>query len=103
MGRGSRNIISMSKMRNKIASRKNRMEKGIRAFEEGSNPHSKAESFSRSLILWILIILNKKNKILGRMITVNVGGIIVIMGNKVLCYCYVMIILYRWVVYLFML
>lgn len=33
-----------------IASRKNRMENGIRAVLFGSNPHSKGDDFSRSLL-----------------------------------------------------
>ena len=39
-GSGSRRAISKSKRRNKIATRKNRMEKGSRADPRGSNPHS---------------------------------------------------------------
>lgn len=39
-GRGSRRAISKSKRRNRIATRKNRMENGSRADPRGSNPHS---------------------------------------------------------------
>lgn len=39
-GVGSRRAISRSKRRNKIATRKNRMENGSRAEPSGSNPHS---------------------------------------------------------------
>lgn len=49
IGNGRRNIISMSKIKNKMANKKNRMENGIRALEVGSNPHSKTDNFSRSL------------------------------------------------------
>ncbi len=34
-------------MTNKIPRRKNRIEKGVRAFDRGSNPHSKGDNFSR--------------------------------------------------------
>jgi hypothetical protein len=47
-GIGRRRTISISKTRKITASRKNRREKGIRAFFLGSNPHSKGEVFSRS-------------------------------------------------------
>lgn len=40
----------MSKTIKIIARRKNRIEKGIRAEWLGSNPHSKGDSFSRSLL-----------------------------------------------------
>lgn len=39
-GVGSRRAISRSKRRNKIATRKKRMENGRRADPSGSNPHS---------------------------------------------------------------
>lgn len=39
-GVGSRRAISRSKRRNKIATRKKRMENGSRAEPNGSNPHS---------------------------------------------------------------
>jgi hypothetical protein len=42
-------VISTSKIRNIIAIRKNRIEKGIREEDFGSNPHSKGEHFSRSV------------------------------------------------------
>lgn len=45
-GVGSRSAISRSKSKNKIATRKKRMEKGRRAVPRGSNPHSYGESFS---------------------------------------------------------
>ena len=47
-GRGRSNAISMSNTRNRILSKKNRIEKGIREFDIGSNPHSNGVVFSRS-------------------------------------------------------
>lgn len=44
-GRGRRRAISRSKRRKRIATRKNRMEKGRRADPRGSKPHSYGESF----------------------------------------------------------
>ena len=43
-----RRTISISKTMKIIASKKNRVEKGIRAVLLGSNPHSNGEDFSRS-------------------------------------------------------
>ena len=40
MGDGSRITISISKIKNSTASKKNRNEKGIRDFDSGENPHS---------------------------------------------------------------
>lgn len=51
MGIGIIKTISMSKTRNTTANRKNRRENGSRADLFGSNPHSKAEHFSRSFWL----------------------------------------------------
>ena len=48
VGIGTNSTISMSNTIKIIASRKNRMEKGIRAVLLGSNPHSNGEDFSRS-------------------------------------------------------
>ncbi len=42
------NAISKSKIKNKIATRKNRKEKGRRADLIGSNPHSYGETFFKS-------------------------------------------------------
>lgn len=47
-GRGRRRAISRSNKRNRIATRKNRSEKGSRADPSGSNPHSYGDSFSAS-------------------------------------------------------
>ena len=47
IGMGIRRTISMSKTMKMMASRKNRIENGIRALWLGSNPHSNGDSFSR--------------------------------------------------------
>jgi hypothetical protein len=49
-GIGIRSTISISNTMKIIASRKNRIENGIRAVLLGSNPHSNGEAFSRSII-----------------------------------------------------
>lgn len=49
---GKISAISTSKIRKIIAIKKNRIEKGSRADLFGSNPHSKGELFSRSLIIF---------------------------------------------------
>jgi hypothetical protein len=49
VGIGISSTISMSNTIKIIASKKNRIEKGIRAVLLGSNPHSKGEDFSRSV------------------------------------------------------
>jgi len=51
--RGRRRVISTSKMRKITAIKKNRREKGRRADPLGSNPHSKGEFFSRSVIVFL--------------------------------------------------
>lgn len=43
---GKIKLISISKIKNKIIKIKNRIEKGIRIFLKGSNPHSKGDFFS---------------------------------------------------------
>jgi len=50
-GAGRIIAISISKTKKITASKKNRVEKGIRADLLGSNPHSKGLLFSRSLYL----------------------------------------------------
>jgi len=47
-GSGNKRAISKSKSKNKIATRKNRKEKGNRADFNGSKPHSYGELFSLS-------------------------------------------------------
>ena len=48
MGVGRRMTISISKIKNRTARRKNRSENGIRALERGENPHSNGLAVSRS-------------------------------------------------------
>lgn len=50
IGNGIIMIISMSKIRKRTASRKNRKENGKRAFDGGLKPHSNGDASSRSLI-----------------------------------------------------
>lgn len=62
-GAGSKITISMSKIRKITANRKNRVEKGRRADRRGSKPHSKGDSFSRSIVeraVSIRVITNSK-------------------------------------------
>lgn len=49
--------ISMSKIKNWTAIKKKRTEKGLRKNSRASNPHSKGELFSRSLLF-----VNLRNK-----------------------------------------
>lgn len=53
-GSGIKITISISKIKNISIIEKKWIEKETRELEKGSNPHSKGEFFSRSLILWIL-------------------------------------------------
>lgn len=50
--RGSKRVISTSKIKKIIAIKKNRKEKGSRADPFGSNPHSNGDLFSRSAIVF---------------------------------------------------
>ena len=50
--KGSKSVISTSKIKKITAIKKNRRENGIRADPFGSKPHSKGEFFSRSLIVF---------------------------------------------------
>lgn len=60
IGVGIRRTISMSNTMKMIASRKNRIENGIRALWFGSNPHSNGDDFSRSFIVRIVIIVDAR-------------------------------------------
>ena len=51
-GSGRSRAISRSNRRNRMATRKKRMEKGSRAEPRGSNPHSYGDSFSGSGFIW---------------------------------------------------
>lgn len=79
-GIGRSKTISTSNMIKIIASRKNRMENGIRAVFFGSNPHSKADDFSRSLCERILMNQARVNTRVAMVsaIIVNDSGRIII-------------------------
>lgn len=55
-GSGRSRTISTSNTMKIMASRKNRIENGIRAVFFGSNPHSNADDFSRSM--WDRMLIN---------------------------------------------
>ena len=59
------------------ASRKNRVEKGIRAFLLGSNPHSNGEDFSRSFRLRALRIKAARRIIGGRIIAIRKENVVI--------------------------
>ena len=61
--KGSKRVISTSKIRKITAIKKNRSEKGNRADPLGSNPHSNGEFFSRSVIVFFA---NKDAKIITK-------------------------------------
>jgi hypothetical protein len=79
-GMGRSKTISTSNTIKIIASRKNRMENGIRAVFFGSNPHSKADDFSRSLCERILMNQARVNTRVAMVsaIIVNDSGRIII-------------------------
>lgn len=56
-------MISTSKIKKITAIKKNCKEKGIREEELGSNPHSKGDLFSRSIIIFFAIKFLIKIKI----------------------------------------
>jgi len=60
-GIGKIRVISISKIKKIRATRKNRNENGIRDFLLGSNPHSKADGFSRC---WISFLVSKEFKVI---------------------------------------
>jgi hypothetical protein len=55
---GNNKVISTSKIKKMIAMRKKCIEKGNRAVDFGSNPHSKGEFFSRSANDFFEVIFN---------------------------------------------
>lgn len=55
--RGRSRVISTSKIRKITAIKKNCREKGIRAEDLGSNPHSNGDLFSRSINVFFEIIV----------------------------------------------
>ncbi len=64
----------MSKIKNKIISKKNRIEKGVRASEFGSNPHSYGDDFSRDLLVFQLLCVE---------IIIRAAGINVVNGIRI--------------------
>lgn len=71
-GIGINNTISISNTIKIIASKKNRVENGIRAVWLGSNPHSKGDIFSRSPLLRIDNSPVTTSKATGTKIEINV-------------------------------
>jgi len=71
IGIGINRTISMSNTIKIMASRKNRMENGIRALWLGSNPHSNGDDFSRFEVERIEVIQAIKNTINGRIIATD--------------------------------
>ena len=70
-------VISISKIRNRMAIRKKCIENGIRADDLGSKPHSKGDIFSRSLIFFFERRLDRSIIIIDINITISiVSGII---------------------------
>ena len=59
--RGISKTISISNTKNIIVIRKNRNEKGDRAFFCGSNPHSKGDNFSRSFSIFFPVVKAMEN------------------------------------------
>lgn len=70
IGIGISKTISMSNTIKIIASRKNRMENGMRALWLGSNPHSNGDDFSRFVVDRMAVIQAIINTINGRIIAV---------------------------------
>lgn len=68
IGIGINNTISISNTIKIIASKKNRIENGIRALWFGSNPHSNGDDFSRLIVDRIAVIQAIKNTREGRII-----------------------------------
>lgn len=75
IGIGISKTISISNTIKIIASKKNRMENGIRALWFGSNPHSKGEDFSRFIVERMAVIQAIKNTKDGRIIAMVVDVI----------------------------
>lgn len=84
-GIGSSRTISTSNTIKIIANRKNRIENGIRAVFFGSNPHSNADDFSRSLFVRIFRNHDRVNVriAIADAIIANVNGRIIIRKLKI--------------------
>ncbi len=80
---GSRSAISMSKIRKISVIRKNRSEKGLRAFLKGEKPHSNGVFFSIFSVVFSLVNSEAIKKIIAnsslrvvRIIRVNITNLI---------------------------
>jgi ABC-type dipeptide/oligopeptide/nickel transport system ATPase component len=84
-GMGKSRTISTSNTMKIIARRKNRIENGIRAVFFGSNPHSNADDFSRSLFVRIFRNHESKNVRIATAdaIIASVSGRIIIRKLKI--------------------
>lgn len=84
-GVGINNTISISNTIKIIASIKNRSENGTRALDFGSNPHSKDDAFSRSIMFREFSSFAKINKIITikRATSSIINGIIIIWRYKI--------------------
>lgn len=81
---GKMKEISISKIRNRILIKKKWIENGDRADDEGSNPHSNGEVFSR-FFFFFFEIMEEKNKIkveIDNGINVDVKRFIIIYTNR---------------------
>lgn len=81
---GSRRVISTSKIRNTIAIRKKRSEKGSRADPLGSNPHSNGEFFSRSLMVFLEIKEERTMIAIDRMSVRDMSAVIIRIASPVI-------------------
>lgn len=80
VGVGRRMTISISKIRNRTARRKNRNENGIRAFEDGEKPHSnglEVSRFNHGVMVFVPIddkanLISIGNKVASKMLMVIV-------------------------------
>jgi hypothetical protein len=79
IGAGIIRTISMSKTIKITANRKNRRENGTRALRFGSNPHSKGDDFSRSLLVRILSAWAAINVIITKLKINDIANNIVLM------------------------
>ena len=77
-GRGRSRAISRSNRRNRMATRKNRIENGSRADPRGSKPHSYGDSFSESGFIWASQKFSAVRRMLRASDKVNINRIMFI-------------------------
>jgi len=77
IGIGISRTISISNTRKMTASRKNRIENGMRADRKGSNPHSNGDSFSRLFVIDRIFVRIDIQKINGGRINATIEDIII--------------------------